>query len=75
MAQEPFLPRPLSSGMGVIVRCKDYGLLDLPAVAARLKQPPDQHTTHPESGASRTLFDCPDIALRPSGSRVRSPGI
>jgi hypothetical protein len=61
----------LSSGMGIIVRCKDYGLLDLPAVAARLKQPPDQHTTHPESGASRALFDCPDLALSPSGPRVR----
>src|SRR6266536_4255588 len=57
--------------MGIIVRCKDYGLLDLPAVAARLKQPPDQHTTHPESGASRALFDCPDLALSPSGPRVR----
>jgi hypothetical protein len=61
----------LSSGLGVIVRSKDYGLLDLPAVAARLKQPPDQHTTHPESGASRALFDCPDLALLPSGPRVR----
>src|SRR2546426_4069497 len=57
--------------MGIIVRCKEYGLLDLPAVAARLKQPPDHHTTHPESGATRALFDCPDIALRPSGPRVR----
>ena len=61
----------LSSGMGIIVRCKDYGLLDLPAVAARLKQPPDHHTTHPESGVSRALFDCPDLALSPSGPRVR----
>jgi hypothetical protein len=61
----------LSPGVGVIVRCKDYGLLDLPAVAARLKLPPDQQSTHPESGASRALFDCPDIALRPSGPRVR----
>src|SRR5438105_12844965 len=47
------LGSPLSSGMGIIVRCKDYGLLDLPAVAARLKQPPDQHTTHSENGARR----------------------
>jgi hypothetical protein len=65
------LGSPLSSGMGIIVRCKDYGLLDLPAVAARLKQPPDHHTTHPESGANRVLFDCPDIALLPTGPRVR----
>src|SRR6266496_5168990 len=62
---------PLSSGMGVIVRSKEYGLLDLPAVAARLKLPPDHQSTHPESGVSRALFDCPDIALRSSGSPVR----
>jgi hypothetical protein len=61
----------LSSGVGGIVRCKDYGLLDLPVVAARLQLPPDHQSTHPESGASRALFDCPDLALLPSGPRVR----
>jgi hypothetical protein len=61
----------LSCGLGVVVRCKEYGLLDLPAVAARLTLPPDSHTTHPESGAYRALFDCPDIALHPAGPRVR----
>jgi hypothetical protein len=61
----------LSSGIGVIVRSKEYGLLDLPAIAARLKLPPDYQSTHPESGASRALFDCPDIVLRSSGPRVR----
>ena len=61
----------LSSGMGVIVRSKEYGLLDLPAVAARLTLPPDAQTTHPESGAQRALFDCPDLALLPGGPRVR----
>jgi hypothetical protein len=61
----------LCCGLGVIVRCKDYGLLDLPEVATRLQQPPDQHTVHPESGASRALFDCPAIAPLPSGPRVR----
>ncbi len=53
------------------MRSKEYGLLDLPAVAARLKEPPDAQTTHPESGAGRALFDCPDIALRPTGPHVR----
>jgi hypothetical protein len=61
----------LSLGMGVIVRSKEYGLLDLPVVAARLTLPPDHQSTHPESGVSRALFDCPDIALRASGSPVR----
>lgn len=61
----------LASGLGIIVRCKDYGLLDLPTVAARLNLPPDHHTTHPESGASRALFDCLDVALPSSQARVR----
>ncbi len=61
----------LLSGIGVIVRYKNYALLDLPAIASRLKHPPDQHTIHPESGARRALFDCPDIALLPGGPRVR----
>ncbi len=61
----------LSSGVGVIGRCKDCGLLDLPAVAARLKRPPDHYTVHPESEARRALFDYPDIALQSTGPRVR----
>jgi hypothetical protein len=61
----------LSSGMGLIVRSKEYGLLELPAVAARLTQPPDAQTTHPESGAQRMLFDCPDLVLHSSGLHVR----
>jgi hypothetical protein len=65
------LDRLLASGLGILVRCKDYGLLDLPIVQARLKQPADQHMTHPESGVSRMLFDCPDLALRSSRPRLR----
>jgi hypothetical protein len=61
----------LSSGMGVIVRSKEYGLLDLPDGAARLPLPPDAQTTHPESGAQRALFDWPDLALLPCGPHVR----
>ena len=61
----------LSSGLGVIVRSKNYGLLDQPAVQARLLLPPNEIVTHPESGACRTLFDCPDILLTSTGPRVR----
>ena len=61
----------LSSGMGSSCASREYGLLDLPAVAARLTLPPDAQTTHPESGAQRALFDCPDLALLPGGPRVR----
>lgn len=61
----------LASGLGVIARSKDYALLDVPAVKAILACPPDAQRTHPESGTSRALYDCPDIALTPTGPRVR----
>lgn len=46
-------------------------LLDLQEVQNRLALPPDQHTTHPETGTSRALFDCPDLRLSPTGPCVR----
>jgi hypothetical protein len=61
----------LTAGLGVVVRGKEYALLDLPAVQARLALPPDAWTTHPESGVQRALFDCPGIALTPTGITVR----
>jgi hypothetical protein len=60
-----------AGGPGVIVRGRDYHLLDLPAVSARLQRPADQQTKHPESGTSRALYDCLDSALTPTGPRVR----
>ena len=59
------------NGPGVIVRGKDYHLLDLPQVQTRLQRPADQQVSHPESGTRRALFDCPDIALTPAGPVVR----
>ncbi len=59
------------SGLGWITRGKDYALLDRPEVQARLAQPPDQQTMHPETGTSRVLFDCPDVLLTPTGPRSR----
>jgi hypothetical protein len=53
------------------MRGKDYALLDLPPVQARLALPPDEQTTHPETGTCRALFDCPDLLLSPTGPRVR----
>jgi hypothetical protein len=50
---------------------RDYDLLDLPQVQARLAQPPDQQTTHPETGTCRALFDCPDLLVTPTGPRIR----
>lgn len=64
-------PSLWTSGLGVIVRGRDYSLLDLPAVQARLQEPPDQQSTHPESGTSRSLFDCLDVPLTAPGPVVR----
>jgi len=59
------------AGLAYIMRGKDYDLLDLPQVQARLAQPPDQQTTHPETGTCRALFDFPDLSLSPTGPRTR----
>ena len=61
----------LTSGLGLIVRGKDYALLDLPAVQQRLAHSPDHLCTHPESGTSRALFDCLEVPLTPTGPAVR----
>lgn len=53
------------------MRGKDYDLLDLPQVQARLARPPDQQTTHPETGTCRTLFDCPALLLTSAGPHIR----
>lgn len=59
------------AGLAYVMRGKDYELLTLPQVQARLAQPPDQQTTHPETGTCRALFDCPDLLLTPAGPRTR----
>ncbi len=59
------------AGLAYVMRGKDYDLLDLQEVQARLTQPPDQQTTHPETGSCRDLFDFPDLPLSPTGPRSR----
>jgi hypothetical protein len=59
------------AGLGYVMRGKDYGLLDLPQIQARLALPPDQQTTHPETGTCRALFDCSDLRLSAAGPRTR----
>jgi hypothetical protein len=61
----------LTSGLAVIVRGKDYDLLDLPQIQARLAQSPDEVSTHRQTGTCRALFDCPDIPLTPMGPCIR----
>ncbi len=53
------------------MRCKEYGLLDLPGVQTRLHLPADQEFRLPESPLVRTLYDCPDVAIGTSGQRCR----
>jgi hypothetical protein len=59
------------AGLGYVMRGKDYGLLDLQEVQARLALPPDQQTIHPETRTCRALFDRPDLLLTPTGPRTR----
>jgi hypothetical protein len=59
------------AGLTYVMQGKDYDLLDLQEVQARLAQPPDQQTTHPETGTCRALFDFSDLALSPTGPRTR----
>jgi hypothetical protein len=59
------------AGLPFVMRGRDYQLLKRAEVQARLKLPPDQHLTHPESGMVRALYDCPDLPLGPEGMRCR----
>src|SRR5207245_8468359 len=61
----------LDADLGFIGRCRDYALLDLVSVQAVLARPPVEVCTHPESGALRALYDCPDIPLSAAGPPVR----
>lgn len=61
----------LDTGLGLIGRSRDYALLDVAEVQAVLVRPPVEVCTHPESGAVRALYDCPDIPLTTGGPRVR----
>ncbi|WP_111324697.1 hypothetical protein [Thermosporothrix hazakensis] len=59
------------AGLAYVMRGKDYDLLDLELVQARLAQLPNQQTTHPNTGTSRALFDFSDLSLSPTGPRTR----
>jgi hypothetical protein len=60
-----------SAGLGVIVRSRAYHLLDLEMAKSRLLHAPDQVSTHPESGMTRSLYDCASVPLTPAGPQVR----
>jgi hypothetical protein len=61
----------LTADLGVIARSRDYSLLDLEVVQQALARSPDHVSTHPESGMTRALYDCPSVPLTPAGPAVR----
>jgi hypothetical protein len=61
----------LSANLSVIARSRAYHLLDLEVVKQVLTRAPDQISTHPESGMTRALYDCPAVPLTPAGPEVR----
>jgi hypothetical protein len=58
-------------GLAFVIRCKDYGLLNLPVVQTRLHLPADLQFTLPESELVRTLYDCPDVPVGASQQHYR----
>ena len=61
----------LDTHLGFIGRSRDYALLDVASVQAVVACPPVEVCTHPESGAVRSLYDCPEVPLSAGGPRVR----
>jgi hypothetical protein len=61
----------LEAGIPWLMRGKDYGLLDLAQVKARLALPADEQFVHPESGICRDLFECGELPVTVEGHRSR----
>lgn len=59
------------AGLAYVMRGKDYDLLDLESVQARLAQPTDQQTTHPETGTRPEPSLTSLISLFPQPNRAR----
>lgn len=60
-----------AEGPAVVVRGKAHHLIEQPVIQQRLKLPPNSVTVHPESGASRALYDCGPVQLAPTGPVMR----
>ncbi len=65
------LTQVLDTSLNVVGRSRDYALLDLAVVQAVLACPPVEVCTHPESGALRRLYDCPEVPLAAGGPSTR----
>lgn len=59
------------AGFCYVMRGKDYTVLDRTEVQSRLRLPPDQQFSRPESDLVRALYDCPDVPVGPDGQRCR----
>lgn len=53
----PFVNQIQQHQLGYILRCRDYGLLQNPAIQARLQSTPVQLWSHPEAHQVREVFD------------------
>jgi hypothetical protein len=58
-------------GFAFVTRGKEYTLLDLPLVQARLHLPPDQDQQRPESQIVRSLYDCGSVPVGTEGVLCR----
>jgi hypothetical protein len=61
----------LSASLSVVARSRAYHLLDLEVVQQTLTRAPNHVSTHPESGMTRSLYDCVSVPLTPAGPDVR----
>ena len=55
------------AGFAFVLRGKDYSVLERPEIQARLHLPADQQFSRPESPLVRTLYDCPQVPIGPTG--------
>ena len=58
-------------GLPYLTRGTEYHVLDQETVQARLQLPPTQQLTHPETGVTRYLYDCPDLPITVLGEACR----
>ena len=61
----------LEAGLRVIARSRAYHLLELPVVKQTLVHSPDHMSPSPESGMTRSLYDCSSVPLTPAGPETR----
>src|SRR5207248_1687286 len=59
------------AGFSLVMRGKDYSVLDQESVQSGLHLPADQQFSRPESGLVRQLYDCPNVAVGKTGSCCR----